>query len=298
MLRINTRAGVAAGVLPIAVAAAGAAAAAASPDPTPTFKVSDRTPAPGQRVALTGKAQTSFGRTLTLEYAPAGTDTFRPLATTKVGHGDRFRVSGKPPASGTLRVTVVPNTKTDAVVSREVGVRVVRGLHIGGRRLHVRAGRAIVVKGSGAPGQSVRLQGYRAGSWRTLDKTVVRGGGKFTARSVPRTPMSVPARVVAGGNRRKVGRLNVYRYAQASWYGPGLYGNHLGCGGTLTPGTLGVANKSLPCGSKVTLRHGSHTVRVRVIDRGPYVGNREFDLTAATAQKLHFSGTGAILTTR
>ena len=77
----------------------------------------------------------------------------------------------------------------------------------------------------------------------------------------------------------------MYRKANASWYGPGLYGNRLGCGGTLTAGRLGVAHKSLPCGAKVTLRHGGHVVRVPVIDRGPYVGGREFDLTAATAQQ-------------
>lgn len=298
MPRIIARAGVAVAALAIATAAAGAAAASPSPDPTPTFRVSDRTPAPGQRITLSGKAQTSYGRTLTLEYAPRGTDAFRALATTRVGHGDRFRVGAAPPASGTVRVTVVPNTRTEPVVSRRVGVRVVRGLRIGGRRLHVRAGRAVVVKGRFAPGRTVRLQGYRAGRWRTLDRTVARGGGTFTARTVARTPMSVPARVVAGDTKRRVGRLNVYRYAQASWYGPGLYGNRLGCGGTLSPGTLGVANKTLPCGSRVTLRNGSRTVRVRVVDRGPYVGGREFDLTAATARRLHFSGTGAILATR
>ena len=35
-----------------------------------------------------------------------------------------------------------------------------------------------------------------------------------------------------------------------------------------------------------------------VIDRGPYVAGREYDLTAATAQRLGFSGHGAILVTR
>ena len=95
-----------------------------------------------------------------------------------------------------------------------------------------------------------------------------------------------------------IGRLNVYRYAYASWYGPGLYGNPLGCGGTLGAGTLGVAHKTLPCGTKVTFRHGGRAVRVPVIDRGPYVGGREYDLTAATAQRLGFHGHGAILTTR
>jgi rare lipoprotein A (peptidoglycan hydrolase) len=59
-----------------------------------------------------------------------------------------------------------------------------------------------------------------------------------------------------------------------------------------------VANKTLPCGTKLTLRNGRHTLRVRVIDRGPYVAGREFDLTQATARRLHFRGHGAILSTR
>ena len=97
---------------------------------------------------------------------------------------------------------------------------------------------------------------------------------------------------------RRLGRLNVYRRALASWYGPGLYGNRTGCGGRLGWSQLGVAHKSLPCGTRVTLRHRGRVVRVPVIDRGPYVGAREFDLTAATARRLKFTGHGAILTTR
>jgi rare lipoprotein A (peptidoglycan hydrolase) len=33
-------------------------------------------------------------------------------------------------------------------------------------------------------------------------------------------------------------------------------------------------------------------VRVRVIDRGPYVAGREYDLTEATARALGFEGVG------
>jgi rare lipoprotein A len=114
--------------------------------------------------------------------------------------------------------------------------------------------------------------------------------------------MSAPARVVVRSSsarlHARVGRLESFRWASASWYGPGLYGNRLGCGGTLTTARLGVANKSLPCGSKVTLRHRGRRVRVPVIDRGPYVAGREYDLTAATARRLHFHGHGAILATR
>ena len=109
------------------------------------------------------------------------------------------------------------------------------------------------------------------------------------------------------GARAAVGRLdgalapapvNAFRPAEASYYGPGLYGGGLACGGTLSPGKLGVANKTLPCGSRVTLRYHGKTVTVPVIDRGPYAGNREYDLTAATKAKLGFPSTGTVLTTR
>lgn len=67
--------------------------------------------------------------------------------------------------------------------------------------------------------------------------------------------------------------------AVASWYGPGLYGNPLACGGRLTTSTFGVAHKTLPCGTRVRLCARRCTT-ARVIDRGPYVAGRTFDLTA------------------
>ena len=94
------------------------------------------------------------------------------------------------------------------------------------------------------------------------------------------------------------GPFKVFRPAAASWYGPGLYGERTACGRTLTTSTMGVANKTMPCGTKVTLRYRGREVTVPVIDRGPYAGNREYDLTAATKAKLGFPRTGTVLTTR
>jgi peptidoglycan lytic transglycosylase len=165
------------------------------------------------------------------------------------------------------------------------------------KRLHVRVGRTVVVVGSGAPAGVATLQ-VRRGGWRTIARDRASASGRYVLRDRMRRPMSARARVHVDGATLAIGRVNAYRQASASWYGPGLYGNRLGCGGTLTPRRLGVAHKSLPCGSKVTLRKGTRTVRVRVIDRGPYVGGREFDLTAATARRLHFHGHGEVLTTR
>lgn len=80
----------------------------------------------------------------------------------------------------------------------------------------------------------------------------------------------------------------------ASFYGAPLFGNGVACGGILHPWTLGVANKTLPCGTKVLFEYGSRAIEVKVIDRGPYIAGREWDLTAATAVALHFPGLGPI----
>ena len=80
---------------------------------------------------------------------------------------------------------------------------------------------------------------------------------------------------------------------RASWYGPGFFGNKTACGQTLKTDTIGVAHRSLPCGTKVVLGYKGKWVRARVIDRGPFVKRgytRDWDLTARTARKLRFEG--------
>ena len=84
-----------------------------------------------------------------------------------------------------------------------------------------------------------------------------------------------------------------FRPALASFYGPGLFGNPLGCGGTLWAGTRGVAHKSMRCGQRLRICV-KRCASTRVIDRGPYVGTREFDLTQAFAERVGFRGVGRI----
>lgn len=79
----------------------------------------------------------------------------------------------------------------------------------------------------------------------------------------------------------------------ASWYGPGLYGNGLACGGRLTTGTWGVAHKTLPCGTRLVLCY-RRCVQATVIDRGPYVRGRDFDLTFPVKQAIGMPSTGLI----
>jgi rare lipoprotein A len=85
-----------------------------------------------------------------------------------------------------------------------------------------------------------------------------------------------------------------YRAVKATWYGPGLYGNRLACGGRLRHATIGVAHKRLPCGTKVALRYRGRTVVVPVIDRGPYARGVSYDLTEATARRLGMTQTARL----
>lgn len=78
----------------------------------------------------------------------------------------------------------------------------------------------------------------------------------------------------------------------ASWYGGKLYGNHTACGQLLTRQTIGVAHKTLPCGTKVVFGYKGHWTRTTVIDRGPYIKGREWDLTEATAERIHLKPAG------
>ena len=74
----------------------------------------------------------------------------------------------------------------------------------------------------------------------------------------------------------------------ATWYGPGFYGNGTACGSTLKEGSWGIAHRTLPCGTLVTLSHKGRKVTVRVIDRGPFSG-ATVDLTSRTKQYLRFA---------
>jgi rare lipoprotein A (peptidoglycan hydrolase) len=85
-----------------------------------------------------------------------------------------------------------------------------------------------------------------------------------------------------------------FKSAGASWYGPGLYGNKTACGQTLRATTIGVAHRNLPCGTMVKFVYHGHAVVAPVIDRGPYVKGRAWDLTAAASEALEFEGAGVV----
>lgn len=101
----------------------------------------------------------------------------------------------------------------------------------------------------------------------------------------------LPSTGVVNGTTSKALTRSMDR-AAATWYGPGFYGNRTACGKTLRTTTIGVAHRTLPCGTKVTFAYHGRFLVAPVIDRGPYSGGYTFDLTGAAAEALGFSGSG------
>ena len=78
--------------------------------------------------------------------------------------------------------------------------------------------------------------------------------------------------------------------ALAGSSGPAAFGRRTACGGTLTADTQGVAHPTLPCGARIFITYKGKTVLTQVVDRGPYVPGRQFDLTDALARHLGLRG--------
>jgi rare lipoprotein A (peptidoglycan hydrolase) len=106
--------------------------------------------------------------------------------------------------------------------------------------------------------------------------------------SAPGTPAPAP--------RAKRARKG-HRTAIATWFGPGFYGQKTACGQTLTPAVIGVAHRTLPCGTLVKVVYNGHALTVPVLDRGPYshIG-ADWDLTSGAAQALGITETVRIAT--
>jgi len=168
----------------------------------------------------------------------------------------------------------------------------------------VLSGQGLVLKGRVRPDGAHRVKVVLRGPGGGVASTVTRPDGAFALRWSPSRIGAYAVHAYGIHDRRTRGsvsverRVTAYHPAAASYYGPGLYGGALACGGTLQPGTLGVANKTLPCGAEVKLRYHGHAITVPVVDRGPYVAGRDFDLTAATKARLSFPDVGVLLASR
>jgi rare lipoprotein A len=143
-----------------------------------------------------------------------------------------------------------------------------------------------------------RVRADRKGAFTAVWRPRRAGAYELRARAGAASPAgtggtAVPVEVGAGGSGQS-SYLIVYTPAIATWYGPGFFGKTTACGIELTETTLGVAHRELPCGTQVQIAYGDRTVVVPVIDRGPFAGGADWDLTQAAAQQLGLTGTSRI----
>jgi rare lipoprotein A (peptidoglycan hydrolase) len=104
------------------------------------------------------------------------------------------------------------------------------------------------------------------------------GGGKNEI------PGAVPVQGTASG----------YYTSRAAPYGPTAGRRRTACGEAFTPQLQGIAHPVLPCGVKIYLRFDGKEVLTEVVDRGPSVPGRDFDITKALANRLGLHGTQTI----
>ena len=81
---------------------------------------------------------------------------------------------------------------------------------------------------------------------------------------------------------------------EASWYGPGFYGNRTANGEVYQPGTMTAAHRTLPFGTKVRVTNlwNGRSAVIRINDRGPFVYHRVIDLGHGAASDLGLTASG------
>ena len=154
---------------------------------------------------------------------------------------------------------------------------------------------------AGGAGQ-VRVERFDddAGTWSAVTETAADGDGNFAAAWPGDQAGTFTVRAIPEGDGASassapsVAQVTVFRPARATWYGPGFYGRRLACGDRLTTTTIGVAHRTLPCGTPVLVFFRGRSLLVPVVDRGPFANGASYDLTAATAQALGVRQTSRI----
>ncbi len=288
---------------------------AQNPVQTPlNLQVSPRRIRFGATVTMNGTAPASHaGRRVVLQTAATSRAPWRSLATATVSPSGGFHVRVKPRRSGLMRaverspapavaaVTTAGGAPTTAKPASPPAVTVGARFTPARHQSAVLSTRPVHVGGTLLPavaGRRVRLEAGSGRGWHTLGSARTTARGRYRLSVSPSAASGRRLRMVFGGDGgnaravRPTGSVNVLHPALASWYqdaGNTACGFHAG---------LGVANRTLPCGTKVAFQYGGRTVTAVVDDRGPYAGGREWDLNQATASALGFAGVGAVWSSR
>lgn len=154
--------------------------------------------------------------------------------------------------------------------------------------------------GTQTAGRSVEIQAQTSeNAWTTIAVSRAAADGSFKAswRATAAGRWTIRARVAGAAATAQApvtpsATATVYRGAGATWYS--LPGNRTACGVRLRRSTIGTAHRTLPCGTLVDVTWGGRSLRVPVIDRGPFVAGVHYDLTLAAARVLGFVAAGRV----
>ncbi|HEY2653006.1 MAG TPA: septal ring lytic transglycosylase RlpA family protein [Solirubrobacteraceae bacterium] len=303
-----------------ASAAAATAVIAPSPDHSssgPSIKAHVKRPSVhyGYPAVVVGRALSSDrGRTIALEFTRVGSGDWRQIASARVGSDGGFRLVGWPRSSGWVRAAIQapvasaatllplgprPSSSTSSSAPERLAVSAT--IRARPRAVNALGAQTISVRGRLLPAGGrrwIELQTDPSGRWVAVTAARTDARGWFVLRYRPGGLGRQLLRIRFAGDRDNAaaasgaGTVTVYQQALASWYddaGTTACGFHA---------TYGVANLSLPCGTKVNFEYGGRTVQAVVDDRGPYVGGRTWDLNQNTAAALGFGGVGAVWSSR
>ena len=116
------------------------------------------------------------------------------------------------------------------------------------------------------------------------------GCGKDAVKDKAGNDQAVPGKSAPTANKPTSQAVQ----GQASWYGPGLYGNKTTSGEVLKKGTMTAAHSSLPMGTKVkvTRLDNNKSVTVVINDRKPFKQGTVIDLAHGSATALDVDDDG------
>lgn len=277
--------------------------------PAPQFALAPHQIRYGDAVTVSGVAPaTDAGRQLALQFSGAGRN-WRDIASTRINGGGRFRFHAALRRSGLVRIAgrdLVASATSSATAtaapsaiapSAAMPVRVTARIALSGRRFNALGGSAVNVRGHLLPAvgrRVIRLDARFGRTWRTLASTRTGARGGFDLRYVTGATGQHKLRVRFAGDRVNArvktgaGELTVYTQSVASWYNDG---GNTACG---FHAYYGVANKALPCGTKVTFAYNGRTVTATVDDRGPFVAGREWDFNQNVSAALGMGGVATV----
>ena len=146
----------------------------------------------------------------------------------------------------------------------------------------------------------------KTGTWLPIASAPIAADGSYRATWTADVAGRITTRVTAGrggdpdaalaGAPPEAG-VTIYRRTLTTWFGPGFFGKRTYCGQRMSRKLLGVAHRSLPCGTPVAFFYKGRSITVPVVDTGPFNGKMRFDLTFGAAKALglrHTDTVGAV----